>query len=194
VKPRFNLRTIAVLGLVLALGIGGTATAAKLITSKDIKNGTIKTADLSKSAKRSLKGNSGLRGATGAQGPQGAQGAQGPAGPSVVGQSVVVSSPQVLFGDEIVQMAVAFCPPGHRVVSGGGASISDEQIAVTRPTDDRSGWGVIGVDLYEGASDYVQATAICAPAGQAVAASAGSKAQARRTFAKLAAKFKGVRR
>jgi hypothetical protein len=58
----------------------GTATAASLITSADIKNGTIQAKDISKKAKRALKGNAGPQGPQGATGPQGPSGSQGPAG------------------------------------------------------------------------------------------------------------------
>jgi hypothetical protein len=66
--------------IALAVALSGTAVAgtAKLITSGQIANGTIKLADLHASAKSALKGQ---RGATGPQGLGGAQGAQGPVGP-----------------------------------------------------------------------------------------------------------------
>jgi hypothetical protein len=76
---------------------GGLATAARMITGRDLAPGTItsrelargsvSTAKLSRSAKRSLRGPRGLRGAAGergaagAAGPAGAAGAQGPQGP-----------------------------------------------------------------------------------------------------------------
>ena len=88
---------VAVLALVLALG--GTATAAKLITGKqiknssltgadvkgssltgsDVKNGSIGPADLSNAAK-AAKGAKGDTGAAGAAGAAGAPGAKGDAG------------------------------------------------------------------------------------------------------------------
>ena len=80
-KPisRLPLR-FGVLMLALFVALGGTATAARLITSKDIKNGTIKTVDMSPSAKRALKGNRGATGPQGLAGPAGPTGAQRPAG------------------------------------------------------------------------------------------------------------------
>ncbi len=62
-----------IIGLLLASA--GTATAARLITSKDIKNGTIKAKDLSKPLRSKLN-------APGAQGPKGDTGERGAAGPS----------------------------------------------------------------------------------------------------------------
>ncbi|CAB4920918.1 unannotated protein [freshwater metagenome] len=67
-----------VLGLVIATA--GTATAAKLITGKQIKDGTISAKDLDKAVQAQLRkaGLPGPRGAAGAQGARGAQGIPGP--------------------------------------------------------------------------------------------------------------------
>ena len=183
-RPR--AATIIVAAAAVFVLAGGTATAAKLVTGKQIKNGSIGMSDLSSKAKRALKGNAG---------PRGPQGVPGPPGPTVVGQSTIVQSAQVPFGPtDIVQYAIAYCPAGHRVVSGGGVSISDEQLAASMPTAARDGWGVIGIDLSDDGGEYVEAYAICAPAGQAMAARAGSRAAAERAFSRLAAKFTGTRR
>jgi hypothetical protein len=182
------MKRIALLAVVLFALSGGVATAGKLITSKDIKNGTISTADLSTSAKRSLRGVTGPRGAAGSPGPQGPQ---GPAGPSAVGAITTIKSAQVPFGPrDVVMGAVAMCPAGQKALSGGGISVSDQELAASEPTNDRSGWFVIGIDLTENGGEYVQATALCAPAGQAVAASAPSRARIDRQIAALAAKIK----
>ena len=80
-------------GAIVALGVvtAGTAGVQALITSaqikdgtiasRDIKNGSIARADISADTLTSLRGPRGLAGAAGGQGPAGAQGAQGPAGP-----------------------------------------------------------------------------------------------------------------
>jgi hypothetical protein len=68
---------VALLALVLAMS--GSAVAASLITSKQIKDGTIQTKDLSKKALTALKTSRG--GPAGATGQQGAQGSPGPEGP-----------------------------------------------------------------------------------------------------------------
>jgi hypothetical protein len=73
-----------VLGLLLATA--GTATAARLITGKDIKNGTITSKDLSKALRAQLKkagrpGPAGLTGQPGPKGDTGSQGARGDTGP-----------------------------------------------------------------------------------------------------------------
>jgi hypothetical protein len=74
---------VALIALVLAMG--GSAIAASLITSKQIKDGTIQTKDISKKALKSLRGKRGPAGAAGAAGTAGAAGAKGDkgdAGPS----------------------------------------------------------------------------------------------------------------
>ena len=72
---------IAIVALVAACS--GSAVAASLITSKQIKDGTIEVKDLSKSARKSLsapKGASGVAGPAGQAGAKGDTGPQGPAG------------------------------------------------------------------------------------------------------------------
>jgi hypothetical protein len=72
--------------VVTALLVGaGTASAAKLITGGDIKNGTIQARDLAPSVKAKLNkngqaGTPGKDGATGPMGPKGDKGNPGPAG------------------------------------------------------------------------------------------------------------------
>ena len=183
-------RTVLLIAACIALTtVAGAYAAAKItgrqikdstITGKDVKNRSLTPTDFRGSVR-------GPRGLTGAQGPQGAQGAQGPAGPSVVGQLSVVKSAQVPYGpSDVVMSAIAFCPSGQRAVSGGGINVGDEELASTQPTDDRSGWAVIGVDLVDSGGEYVQATAVCGPANTAIAAS--SRARARAELNRQAAK------
>lgn len=70
-------RTLLAAALVGVLATVGTATAARLITGKNIKDGSVGYVDISKTAKTKLKG---AKGPAGPAGPQGGQGAQGPAG------------------------------------------------------------------------------------------------------------------
>jgi hypothetical protein len=69
---------VALLALVMATT--GSAVAASLITSKQIKDGTIQTKDISKKAQKALKGKRGATGPAGAAGPAGPQGPAGAAG------------------------------------------------------------------------------------------------------------------
>jgi hypothetical protein len=80
-----TVRTPATLLVLLAFVVAGTgtATAAKLLTGKNVKDGSLAVKDLSAKARKALKGAKGARGPAGPAGPagpQGAQGAQGAAG------------------------------------------------------------------------------------------------------------------
>jgi hypothetical protein len=77
----------AVIAAVVSAVIASTTAAAAtiVVTSKNIKDGTIQPVDLSAKAKRALKGNRGSvgpQGAPGAQGPPGVPGPAGRAGPA----------------------------------------------------------------------------------------------------------------
>jgi Collagen triple helix repeat (20 copies) len=74
-----NALIAAVVAAVVAAASGTAATI--VVTSKNIKDGTIQTVDISAKAKRALKGSRGRAGARGAAGAQGAQGPPGAAGP-----------------------------------------------------------------------------------------------------------------
>lgn len=109
--------TVAVLAVAAFVGSGGAAWAAQQITGKNIKNGSIGTADLSSSAKRALKGKTGARGA---QGAQGIPGPQGPAGPAATVSIVTVSGPrQAVPPGGTTTGLRADCPPGMVVVGTG---------------------------------------------------------------------------
>lgn len=118
---------VAVLALILSAGAG--ATASILITGKQIKDGTVTTADVKN---RSLKARdfsagakSTLRGPAGSAGARGATGATGPAGPA---------GPAGLSGFEVVRSSIpltgllsgvtsAACPAGKQAIAAtGGAS------------------------------------------------------------------------
>jgi hypothetical protein len=77
---------VALLALLLATAGSASATTKLLITSKEIKNGTIRTTDLATGARAALRGKTGpagtqgAPGVPGAPGPQGPQGVQGPKG------------------------------------------------------------------------------------------------------------------
>ena len=86
VQGRAGLALAFMLGLVIAAA--GTATAASLITGRQIKDGTITRRDLAKALQRQLaaagaRGPAGPAGAPGAAGAQGAPGVTGPPGPAL---------------------------------------------------------------------------------------------------------------
>jgi hypothetical protein len=78
----------------LAVATAGTATAAKLITGKDIKNGSIARKDLNTAVRAELSepAKPGPQGPAGPQGPVGPAGAKGATGPP--GAPGVVPAPQ----------------------------------------------------------------------------------------------------
>ena len=84
---------VAIVALVLAAV--GTAFAANLITTSEIKNGTIKKQDLSAKLKKSLKGK---RGPQGPPGEQGDPGEQGPPGLSGLSGGTIPSGTTVTGG------------------------------------------------------------------------------------------------
>jgi hypothetical protein len=56
------MKSAIIAAIVAMLVSAASATAAFVVTSKNIKNGTIQTVDISANAKRALKGNRGPRG------------------------------------------------------------------------------------------------------------------------------------
>ena len=126
------MKNAIVAALVSAAVATSSAGAALIITSANIKNGTIKLVDMSPSAKRALKGTRGIRGAAGppgiagpqgAQGPPGQQGPtglQGPQGPPGLQQISFVSNSALIGISGTVDTVSVDCPSGSEVISGGG--------------------------------------------------------------------------
>ena len=131
----------------------GTA-ATIVITSKQIKNGTIQTVDISAGAKRALKGN---RGPRGSEGVPGADGAVGPTGPQGIQSLTTVSNTVSVLPGQFGQV-MATCPSGQRPVSGGfvfaGITIGNSAVG--------SSWFVIGENDLINTQD-LKAFAYCSP-------------------------------
>jgi hypothetical protein len=118
-----SIPTIAIAGALVFFSATSGATAALVITgkqikdssvtTKDIKNGTLTTKDLSSSTVSSLKGATGPAGAPGAPGAPGAAGAPGISGYQIVTASTYVAPNS---GGE----TRASCPTGKRVLSAAG--------------------------------------------------------------------------
>jgi hypothetical protein len=137
---------VSVIAVVLALG--GTATAASVITGKQIKNSSVRGADIknksltpsdfsgSVKGAQGAQGSQGLPGAAGAAGPAGAQ---GPVGPTGVAKIVAASADGTGY-------AFAYCPAGTRPVSGGGINGGTGYLAASGAATDTGGigWLVIG--------------------------------------------------
>jgi hypothetical protein len=169
---------IALLALFFALG--GSALASRyLITSKS---------QISPKVLGQLKGNAGPPGASGAagpagpagaMGPQGLQGPQGPPGNSA-SLSPLTTVESKAFGYSYdtelaayVAVAVAFCAPGERAVSGGEFNEGFPYATLSSRTQDGTGWGFVAVAKEEATvlKGGVSATAYCSKEGYAVSSS-----------------------
>jgi hypothetical protein len=160
------MKTAIIAAVVSAVVAAASGTAATIVvTSKNIKNGTIQTVDLSAQAKRALKGNRGprgLTGATGATGATGPQGVGGPPGPGFQGLHYV-------FGSATGVDAVAFanCPAGEFAISGG--AFSNDGVLKASLATGPQGWGAEAVG--DGASPVtVNVQALCVVVGPGFAA------------------------
>lgn len=121
----------------MAAGASG-AVAGRLVTSKDIKNGTIQAADLSPSLKKSM-GKPGPAGPVGPPGPTGASGAPGPQGVPETGSvrswTVTFTSDGTTTGltpdlnDEVVLATSEAMIPAHTAVQGLSAEITSGDIS-----------------------------------------------------------------
>lgn len=117
--------------IVAALTIASTSTAGYLVvTSKNIKNGTIQPIDLSAKAKRVMRGT---------RGPIGPPGERGPAGFS----NLVSTDASTLVGSNTSAGVTALCSTGYKAVGGGFyASSSDVSVYISTPSN--NGWLVRG--------------------------------------------------
>ena len=160
------MRNALIAAVVAAIVAAASSTAATIVvTSKNIKNGTIKTVDISASAKRALKGNRGPRGFPGARGSQGPQGPQGPQGLQGIQRLVAVSATKAIPPSN-VDSVVATCPSGMVAVSGGFLLAPAPGTAGT-PTvlssgSVTTGWSV-SIDTFESDGANLTSTAYCSP-------------------------------
>jgi hypothetical protein len=156
-----SMKAGLIAAIVAAVIASATATAATIVvTSKNIKNGTIQMVDISAKAKRALKGRRGPRGLAGAPGPvgpAGAAGAAGARGPSGGGWTDLewVASNASGTGEVLAQVQ---CPAGKIVVSGGGESDTGLLDASRLATP--QGWAVQGFSGTDPQTVSVQA--LCA--------------------------------
>ena len=162
---------IVIACLALAIALSGTsyAAVAKLLPknsvgSRQVINGSLQKADLSKKAVAALKGNRGPQGVQGPQGAQGATGSQGATGPQGIKGAPAVASVTTLIDDSdgtgvSVAAGATFtasisCNPGEIATGGGGVSgfggdpnqpLAFVTIAASRPTPGSgtpTGWTV----------------------------------------------------
>jgi hypothetical protein len=117
---------MAVVATVVALVTAGGSTAAFVVTSKNIRNGTIQLVDISPQAKKALRGK---------RGPQGRRG--------IDEVTYVVTLPPRLIPPGSASSAEAACPAGQQPISGSfgptGATITG-----SLPDLSRRVWVVFG--------------------------------------------------
>jgi hypothetical protein len=124
------IRTIGAVAVVAALLAAATAGAQALIdggdvrnnslTSKDVKNGSLQVADLSRRARTALRGARGPRGVPGVQGAPGAMGPPGATGARGTTDVFYADGPVVSVAPGAFETVFADCPPGS-VATGGGS-------------------------------------------------------------------------
>jgi len=182
--------------VIAALAITGTAGASKLITGGSIKNGSIGTVDLSKSARKALTGKQGPAGRSGPQGPAGPAGPTGPTGAAGVAGIQVVDGPRVaLCADNgfylscQVNTSIATCPPGLVATGGNGFSAGLSYAGgIAGPTS----YSVIAGNLTSLTDVFVQAQVYCASAAGATVASVHAESAAKQRVAALVAQERAV--
>jgi hypothetical protein len=158
--------------LAVALVTAGGSTAAFVVTSANIKNGTIKLVDMSPRAQRALRGQRGTRGEPGPSGQPGLPGQQGPQGAQgIPGRSVsytnAYSEPAVVPPGSF-RFVNAICPQGTIVVGGGYATerVSTAKLVPTNSYpigmgDGRGAWYVVMHNIGPEEEEF-WATAYCA--------------------------------
>jgi hypothetical protein len=113
------VKVVIAAGVVAALISAASATAAFVVTSANIKNGTIQMADMSSKATRALKGNRGPRGFAGQDGFDGGPGPQGPQGPQGIQRLRLISTSITVLPGQTSPALPAMCAPGEVAISGG---------------------------------------------------------------------------
>jgi hypothetical protein len=145
ISLRRGIPAIAIAAALLLGSAAGGASAALLITgkqikdntvtTKDIRNGTLDTKDMSSKTIASLKG---------ARGPAGTTGPSGPAGSSGVSGYQFVSNSAVVAAGAGSDGVTATCPAGKRLLSGAASwtdSLDGTQVDLDISTTAATGWG-----------------------------------------------------
>jgi hypothetical protein len=157
---RSHLRGVALLVAVavLAFAAGAVAHSRWVITSLSQIKPSVVAALRASPGPAGPPGPAGVAGATGPQGATGALGPQGP--PGTVSGSVVTVSSGFETGGEI--SAVAQCPDGDNVVSGGYAVDGGGTVVASYPGTDGASWHVV-MEQTGAVVPSVDAYATCTP-------------------------------
>jgi len=153
------MKSAIIAGVVAMLVSSASATAAFVVTSKNIKNGTIQTVDLSAKARKALRGKAGPAGV------RGPAGSQGPAG--FVAATRLVSATFPVGPNDTGTIHTVSCPAGTGVISGGVVSEAQGDTWVDAPSG--NGWS--GAANNYGGTDpgTVTVYAVCAQGAPAPA-------------------------
>jgi hypothetical protein len=133
--------------LALLIGFAGSATAAVVVTGKqikdntvtsaDIKNGSLETADVKDESLTQADFFDTVAGPAGPKGDEGPRGQDGTSGLVYIVEGVDV-------GKRSTRIITALCPPGTHAISGGGSSTGRARLTETVPTNAfGEGWRVI---------------------------------------------------
>lgn len=192
---------LAVAAIALFVSLAGTAggAARALITGADVRDGsltshdvanhTLRSADLSRAFVESLRGRQGEQGPGGPAGPTGATGPkgdlgpagiQGPVGPQgapgVRGPSGSLAGLETLRSEDVavepdeVDTAAVDCPEGKVPVVGGYISQGRDLVPIAStpwPTDNPVSWVVAMINRGEDASSFVAIATCATPADAA---------------------------
>ena len=164
---RRGIPTIAIAGALVVASATSGATAALVITgkqikdnsvtTKDIKNGTLTTKDLKASTVTSLQG---VTGPAGPAGPAGASGTAGAAGaPGISGYQIVTASVVIPAND--AGEVRGTCPAGKKVLSAAG-ELSGAYTGTAVNLDLSATYATAYAENYFDTSDILVIDVVCA--------------------------------
>ena len=151
---------LVLVGLILS---GSAFAAGALVTSAQIKNGTIQLVDLSPTAIKSLRGQDGRDGVDGQSGPAGPPGPAGAVGPPGVAggfnpaKVTITTGGQASIPTNGIGTSTAVCPSGAVILGGGFSGTGDPFIS---GPDTRVSWRVSASTEFSGGAT-VTAYAVC---------------------------------